>query len=77
MKSETLKDMLYGSILELMKNPKLFRVSTVSWEYSAWTDEGVKALADTIELFWPQIHKVEREELEKRAIEQTLKTLKS
>ena len=45
MERRALKEMMYGSIEELMQNSRYYYYSSIGAQFSHWTDEGKKALA--------------------------------
>ena len=75
MNREALKDALYGGIIGLMENPKYFYTSSIP-KYSSWTVEGANAAKDYILVLASAICEAEKKELDKRAKEIVLKTLK-
>lgn len=76
MDRSAIKEFMYGGILELMRNRHYFYNSTVGAEYSHWTEEGQKALADYMHIIGYKMLQAEEEELDKRAKAMVLKTLK-
>ena len=76
MDSESIKELMYGSIKELSRNRKYYYHSTVGINYSHWTEEGVKALSDFMNLMAYKMHEAEEAELNKRAKELVVKGLK-
>jgi hypothetical protein len=75
MKPDALKDAIYGGIAEMMRNPKFYRFSKVGSQYSAWTEEGERALHDFIKEMIPIVDQTERDDLTRRAVEATMDTL--
>ena len=71
-----IKEFMYGGIMELMRNRNYFYHSSVGAEYSHWTDEGQKALADYISVMGYKMLQAEEVELDKRAKNIVMKTLK-
>ena len=67
---------MYGGVMELMKNPAYYYYSVVGPEYCHWTTEGEKALAEYMTLVGRQMIVTEEKELDKRAKDMVLKTLK-
>jgi len=75
-KSST-KDIVYGSILELMENRKFFYKSNIGkWEYSHWTDEGKEELLELMQLMSIQMLKVQEKEIEDKAKDMVMNKLK-
>ena len=79
MKKHVLKDQLYGTILEMTKNPKLYYISTISTkthEYSNWREEGRIELQEFIEDITRKMLVAEKQELEERAKAMVFEELK-
>jgi hypothetical protein len=76
MDKNALKDFMYGGIAELMRNRHYFYHSTIGAEYSHWTEEGQKALADYMHVMGYKMLQAEEKELDKRAKELVIKGLK-
>ena len=79
MKKHVLKDQLYGTILEMTKNPKLYYVSSISsktHEYSSWKEEGRTELQEFIEDITRKMLIAERHELDERAKAMVFEELK-
>jgi hypothetical protein len=75
METNALKDLLYGGLLELMKNRKYFHDSSLP-KYSYWTEEGLESVKEYITLLTPQICEAELAKLDKHAKKMVLKHLK-
>jgi hypothetical protein len=71
------KDIVYGSLLELSQNPKVWHESSVSVEYSHLTDEGKDAIVHVIEEMFRGLQTIHKEEVKEEAKRQTLESLKS
>ena len=71
------KDMLYGSLLELSQNSKVWRESSVSPEYSHLTEDGKDAIIHVIEEMFRGLQTIHRQEVKEEAKKQTLDSLKS
>jgi hypothetical protein len=71
-----LKEFMYGGLMELMRNRHYFYHSSVGAEYSHWTEEGQKALADYISVMGYKMLHAEEAELDNRAKNIVMKTLK-
>lgn len=56
-----LKDVMYGGISELMRNPKFYYRSAVGVEYCKWTEEGHEAVLMLIDSVSRDINRVEGE----------------
>lgn len=70
------KDMMYGALLELVKNQRVWHESTVSVEYSHLTDEGKDAIIHVIEEMFRGLQTIHKQELKEEAKRQTLESLK-
>ena len=75
MKSESLKDGLYGGLSEILKNPRLYYHSIVGGEYCKFTDKGREEIIKWLEMHAVAIIKHEEEVLDARAKELVLKEL--
>ena len=69
MQKSALKDLLYGSIVEMTDNKDLFYKSEIGqkYEYSHWTDNGKMVVMELIEYVTRKILTAENEELNARA----------
>ena len=76
MDDHALKEVIYAGARELTKNRKYYYHSSVSTQYSHWTEEGAKALSDFMNLMAHQMMANEEATLDKRAKELVLKGLK-
>ena len=79
MKKHALKDQLYGTILEMTKNPKLYYISSIqrnTHEYSNWNEDGRIELQEFIEDITRKMLIAEQLELDARAKELVFKELK-
>ena len=70
------KDMLYGALLELSQNSKVWQESTVSPEYSRLTDEGKDAIIHVVEEMFRGLQTIHKQEIKEEAKKQTLESLK-
>ena len=70
------KDLVYGGMLELMRNRTYYYHSTVGSEYSHWTEEGKEALAEYMNFMAFKMLQAEEADLRKRAKEMTMNSLK-
>jgi hypothetical protein len=71
-----IKDLLYGGMLELMRNRQYYYNSGVNSSYNSWTDEGKEALADYMTLVAGKMWEAEQVELDSRARELVVRELK-
>lgn len=76
MNRQASKDVLYGGLVELVNNPKYYYHSSIGAEYSHWTEDGAKVLAEYMALMANNIYKAEQESLDKRAKAMVLSKLK-
>ena len=77
MNRQALKDLMYGGIEEMTQNPRLFYNSSVGKEYSHWTEEGNKNLAEFMTYMAAEMARCRKLEDDNRAKEMVLKELKS
>ena len=70
------KDMLYGSLLELSKNSKVWHESSVSPEYSHLTEEGKDAIIHVVEELFRGLQTIHKQEIKEEAKRQTFEALK-
>ena len=71
------KDIVYGSLLELSQNQRVWHESSVSPEYSKLTDEGRDAIIHVIEEMFRGLQTIHQMEIKEEAKRQTLESLKS
>jgi hypothetical protein len=67
MRRETLKDSLYGGLVELTRNPKLYRFSDIGKQYCYFTEEGKKEVLKWLESQAAEISTAEDILLQERA----------
>jgi hypothetical protein len=72
-----IKDLLYGGIIEMMRNRQYYYNSGVDSSYNCWTEEGKVALAEYMNLVSGKMWDAEQIELNARARELVLKELKT
>lgn len=70
------KDMLYGALLELSQNKRVWHESSVSVEYSHLTEEGKDAIIHVVEELFRGLQSVHKDEIKEEAKRQTLEALK-
>lgn len=70
------KDVVYGALLELSQNQKVWHESSVSAEYSHLTDDGKEAIIHVIEEMFRGLQTIQKRELAEEAKRQTLESLK-
>lgn len=69
--------MIYGSLMELVKNKSVWHESTVSPEYSHLTDDGKDAIIHVVEDMFRGMQTIHNAEVKEEAKKQTLESLKS
>jgi len=73
---EANKDVVYGALQGLIKNPNLWRSSPVGREYCHLTESGREVIVDLVQDLMRTIDVLERKALDERAKEITFETLK-
>jgi len=68
--------MLYGALLELSQNQKVWHESSVSPEYSHLTDSGKDAIVHVVEEMFRGLQTIHKQEIKEEAKRQTLEALK-
>lgn len=68
--------MLYGALLELAQNGKVWHESSVSPEYSHLTEDGKAAIVHVIEDMFRGLQTIHKQEIKEEAKRQTLDALK-
>jgi len=71
-----IKELIYGGLMELMRDRKYYYHSTVSASYSHWTEAGEKALAEYMNMMGWAMLEAEERELDQRAKDIVMKSLK-
>lgn len=71
-----IKDFLFGSVQELSRNQKYYYYSAVGIEYSYWTEEGMAAIKDFLNISAVKMREAEDRELDQRAKNLVIKGLK-
>ena len=77
MEKQAVKDLMYGSLNELMQNRRYYSRSSVGPEYSRWTEEGQVVLNQFMSEIIKLIYAADKNELDRRAKELVLKELKT
>jgi hypothetical protein len=67
---------VYGAMLEITKNPRLWRSSPVGREYCHFTDEGREVIADLMQDILRTVDALDRKVVDQRAKEITIDILK-
>ena len=70
------KDMVYGSLMELVKNARVWHESSVSPQYSHLTDDGKDAIIHVVEEMFRGLQTIHKQEVKEEAKRQTLESLK-
>jgi hypothetical protein len=77
MERRALKELMYGSIEELMQNSRYYYYSSIGPQYSHWTEAGKQALNEYLDLVSFQMQKCREEEDNQRSKDLVMKELKS
>lgn len=70
------KDLVYGGLLELSKNSRVWHESTVSAEYSHLTEDGKKAIIHVVENMFRGLQTIHQQEVKEEAKRQTIEGLR-
>ena len=73
---ESNRGTVYGAMLEITKNPRLWRSSPVGREYCHFTDEGREVIADLMQDILRTVDALDRKVVDQRAKEITIDILK-
>ena len=73
---EANKGTVYGAMLEITKNPRLWRSSPVGREYCHFTEEGREVIVDLMQDLLRTIDVLDRKVLDQRAKDIVFETLK-
>jgi hypothetical protein len=76
MEKDAIKDIMFGSLVELMRDRKYYYFSSVGPTYCHFTDEGKEALLEYMNLMGAKLYEAEEASLNKRAKELVIKGLK-
>lgn len=76
MERPALKDFVYGGLSELMSNSKYYHYSRVGVDYSHWTEDGIRALAEYTNVVGHMMIRAQEEDLDRRAKDMVLAELK-
>ena len=74
---EANKDVVYGALQGLIKNPKLWHTSQVGREYCNLTESGREVIVDLVQDLMRTMDVLERKALDERAKEITFETLRA
>lgn len=75
-KKQAIKDVLYGSMLEMSHNRNYFYRSQVGTKYCHWTDEGKEELLNLLDQITGDMLEAEEEMIKDRAKEMFIDKLK-
>ena len=73
---EANKGTVYGAMLEITKNPRLWRSSPVGREYCHFTDEGKEVIVDLMQDLLRTVDVLDRKVVDQRAKDITFDILK-
>ena len=73
---EANKGTVYGAMLEITKNPRLWRSSPVGREYCHFTEEGREVITDLMQDLLRTVDAIDRRVVDQRAKEITIEALK-
>ena len=76
MNKQAVKELMYGGLQELMRNKNFYYYSTVGYQYSHWTESGLEALHDYMNVIGWKMLEAEEADLDTRAKEIVIKGLK-
>jgi len=76
MDKRAIKDFTHGGLMEIMKDRQYFYYSEVGPDYCHLTEEGERAIIEFINLVSYKMLEADNEELNQRAKEMVLKSLK-
>jgi hypothetical protein len=76
MEKSAIKDFTYGGLEEIINNNRYYYYSSVGVGYSKLTDEGAAAVVEFMGLVAHKIREAENQDLDRRAKQQVLETLK-
>jgi hypothetical protein len=76
MEKQSIKDLLYGGINELIHNNKLYRYTPIGQDYCRFTSEGELALKEFLQQMAVIIYTSEESDLDKRSKDRVIKELK-
>jgi hypothetical protein len=77
MNRAAIKDLLYGGLMEIMRNRQYYYHSGVNSTYNHFTEEGHEAVREYLSMIAAKMMETEHQELDARAKEMVLKELKS
>ena len=76
MQRPAIKDVVYGGLMEIMRNRQYYYHSGIGSNYSHFTDEGREAVQEFLNTMSGKMMEAEHEELDARAKELVINELK-
>jgi hypothetical protein len=76
MEKGAIKDLIYGGMEEILNNSRYYHHSSVGRDYSHLTDSGKQAVIEFMDLMGWKIREANELDLDRRAKEQVLASLK-
>ena len=76
MEKQAIKELMYGGLKEIMNNSRYYYRSSISKEYSSFTDAGKEVLQEFVADLAGYITAAEEKELDQRAKDMIMKELK-
>ena len=76
MQRPAIKDVVYGGMMEIMRNRQYYYQSSVGSVYSHFTDEGREVMIEFLNVIGGKMMEAEHEELNERAKQQVIDQLK-
>jgi hypothetical protein len=76
MHKHAVKDVMFGGLIELMRNRRYYHLSSVGANYCHWTDEGKEALQEYIGIISHTLWEAEEADLKTRSKELVMQGLK-
>jgi len=76
MDKQAIKDIIFGGLVELMRDRRYYHHSSVGLNYCHFTEAGTKALSDYMNIMCAKLYEAEEKELDQRAKDMVIKGLK-
>ena len=76
MQRPAIKDVVYGGMMEIMRNRQYYYHSSVGSTYSHFTDEGREVMIEFLNVIGGKMMEAEHDELDQRAKELVINELK-
>ncbi len=76
MDKQAVKDLMFGGIIELMRDRKYYHHSPVGQDYCYWTDDGKAALLEYMAVMGWKLKQAEEAEINQRSKDLVIKGLK-